>query len=554
MEIPDWLQSTLKWPVLILFAFTSVWLVFEGGLPTSMGGPCISTDPDATLQPGFLQKCQNQYDGSVFALLVIFGVTTALGRATVALSDKLPPLLGMLLGGLLLNNVPGLKDLVGLNVNATMSSHIRNVALALILIRAGLGLDLSALMQMKWVIVRLAFLPCAAEALAVGLFAYLLLGFDWKWGVMLGWLFSAVSPAVVVPSLLSLTEKGFGVSTGIVPTAIAAAALGDVMSIVCFSIFMGFAVSTNEFSAAGFLDIPIQLVAGLVVGAVLAGVVVVATRPKSDGETPGNDTVRMAAVTGAGVTCMFLFKKIDFGGCAALGVLVLAIGAGKGWGAAAAKRVAAPLTWYWNSVAQPVLFGLVGCQVDFLVLRPDTVGFGILILVVGLVARIGTGYGSMAGRGLKPQEMFFASLSQLPKATVQAALCAQPLEKLGELCRASLSHPGWSGNTDCSTSFQGGESTLAETWDAWGNQVLQLAVLTIVCTAPVGASIIVATGPKMLTQDAANVINTANPTTVPEVDEPDPDVIERVLSFHPNTFTELQTTHSRTNVAPAGES
>lgn len=476
------------------------------------------------MKGGFIPKCEQPYDGTVFALFVIFGLGTALGRAVVALKLSLPPLLGMLIAGLFLNNVPGIKDVVGLNVNSTMSSHIRSTALALILTRAGLGLDLSVLMNMAWVIMRLAFLPVITEALAVLLFSWLLLGFNWKWGIMLGWLFSAVSPAVVVPSLLSLTERGFGVNTGIVPAAIAAAALGDVMSIVCFSIFMNFAVSTEEITAVAFLQIPLQLVSGLAAGVALALVVLLATRPKSDGETPLNDTIRMSAVVGAAVTCILGFKKVNFGGCAALGVLVLALGAGKGFGPAAAKRVAAPLTWYWNSLAQPILFGLVGCQVDFSLLSGKVVLFGILILLMGLVARLATGHVAMCGRGLNGKEMFFTSLSQMPKATVQAALCAQPLDRVLELCLNSPVFPSAHGDENCDA-VNG-----ARHWLEWGQQVLQLAIITIICTAPVGATIITITGPRMLTQDGFNNLD-AIQSLVPEVDEPDPNVMEKVLSF-----------------------
>merc|ERR1719265_652957 len=103
------------------------------------------------------------------------------------------------------------------------------------------------------------------EALTVMGASILLLDFNWKWGMMLGWLWSAISPAVVVPSLLSLLERGYGTTTGIVPAAIAASALDDVMSIVCFSIFLDFATSGKPIEATELFGVPAQLVAGIVV-------------------------------------------------------------------------------------------------------------------------------------------------------------------------------------------------------------------------------------------------------------------------------------------------
>ena len=125
---------------------------------------------------------------------------------------KLPPLLGMLLVGVMLANVPGLKT-VG-RLDPGWSSVLRSSALTVILIRAGLGLDPANLRRLSLVVLRLAFLPCLAESGVVMLASHYILGLPWLWALLLGFVLAAVSPAVVVPCLLSLQSRGYGVDKG----------------------------------------------------------------------------------------------------------------------------------------------------------------------------------------------------------------------------------------------------------------------------------------------------------------------------------------------------
>ena len=115
----------------------------------------------------------------------------------------------------------------------------RNVALVVILTRAGLGLDPVALKKLSWGVVRLAFLPCLVEAVTVAVASYLILGFPIAWGFMLGFVLAAVSPAVVVPSMLSLQHKGLGVAQGIPTLVIAAASIDDVLALSGFGVVVG---------------------------------------------------------------------------------------------------------------------------------------------------------------------------------------------------------------------------------------------------------------------------------------------------------------------------
>ena len=188
--------------------------------------------------------------GPVFALECVF-VAGVLGGRLVALIAKktevpLPPLVGMLGAGIVLRNVPYLRTYIGEAVDAGSSSALRTCALALILARAGLGLDAAALKRLRWAAARLAAVPCLVEAGVVALIASRPFVFDFPagWACLLGFVVAAVSPAVVVPSLLALRDAGYGTATGIPTLVVAAAALDDVLSLAGFGICLPFAVSS----------------------------------------------------------------------------------------------------------------------------------------------------------------------------------------------------------------------------------------------------------------------------------------------------------------------
>lgn len=178
--------------------------------------------------------------GAGFSLLVLYLTSTACGTLVKQLSRRLPPLLGMLLAGLVLRNLPGepLRSdhaLLG-HAFAWWSNKLRACALATIMLRAGLGLDLAKLRRMGLTMARLAFCPCLAEALTVALLAAALLSMPPAWGGTLGFVIAAVSPAVVVPGMLDLQARGFGTAKGIPTMVVAAASFDDVLAIAGFGV------------------------------------------------------------------------------------------------------------------------------------------------------------------------------------------------------------------------------------------------------------------------------------------------------------------------------
>ncbi|XP_031133216.2 sodium/hydrogen exchanger 9B2-like [Sander lucioperca] len=185
--------------------------------------------------------------GNLFGIVVLF-ICSVLGGKLVGMIQlptlpPFPPLLGMLLAGLLLRNVPYVTDAVYIDTH--WSAALRNIALSIILTRAGLGLDPTALRRLKAVCVRLAVGPCVLEASVVAVVSHFLLGLPWIWGFIQGFVLAAVSPAVVVPSMLLLQREGFGVEKGIPTLLLASGSFDAILAITGFSTCLGVAFSTG---------------------------------------------------------------------------------------------------------------------------------------------------------------------------------------------------------------------------------------------------------------------------------------------------------------------
>ena len=204
--------------------------------------------------------------GPVFAVYVLLFVATFAGHY-VARFPPLPPLLGQLVAGFVMRNVPGLSEAVGEAVDARCSSAMRTAALGVILVRAGLSLDVAAVYRLRWPAARLAFGPSTAEALTVALLAKPALNLPWTYCAVLGYLFAAISPAVVIPSLLRLQDKGYGVKAGVPALVTTAASVDVVYAIAGFGVCAGFLVTAagGGVSSAAWRA-PTQIVGGALLG------------------------------------------------------------------------------------------------------------------------------------------------------------------------------------------------------------------------------------------------------------------------------------------------
>jgi len=415
--------------------------------------------------------------GNIFSLLVLF-VLAQLAGDLVALV-KLPPLLGMLCVGIALASIPGIS--IGDAIDQNWSSCIRSVALTVILIRAGQGLDPDALRRLSFMVFRLAATPCLVETTVVATVAHYLLGFPWLWGFMVGFIIAAVSPAVVVPCLLTLSERGYGIDKGIPTLVIAAASIDDVLAISGFGVMLGIAFSADSL-VWQIVQGPIEVAMGLLYGGIIGAISwVLPYRKEAD-----LGKQRTLFLFAAGLVAVFGSKKIHFAGAGALGCLALAFVAGVGWRkqglTGEAGHVSVHFATMWKFFC-PLLFALIGTEIKISELEMTTVGWGCVILAASLTCRIVVTFFVTMGGDLNLRERFFVALAWLPKATVQAAIGSTALDYAREVL-ANLQ--------------EGDDIDKANADIALGKQVLTLAVLVILITAPIGAVAIMLSAPKLL--------------------------------------------------------
>jgi NhaP-type Na+/H+ or K+/H+ antiporter len=223
------------------------------------------------------------------------------------------------------------------------SSSLRAGALVVILARAGLGLDLDNLRRLSWSVLRLACLPNLSEAIVDAFVATLLFQMPWLWALMLGFVLSAVSPAVVVPTLLRLKDQRYGTKKGIPDLVLAAASFDDVLSISGFGICLGLSLSGGKSVVWDVLRAPVELIAGISVGMLLgwAGCRMTsfsvggsgggssltrsereARRLKRKERRVEESLVRTSLLLLMGCLVVLLGKRIHFAGAGALAVIV----------------------------------------------------------------------------------------------------------------------------------------------------------------------------------------------------------------------------------------
>ncbi|XP_076458397.1 sodium/hydrogen exchanger 9B2-like [Babylonia areolata] len=405
--------------------------------------------------------------GVVFPMLMLFSACWCGGYLINLV--HLPPLFGMLIMGGILGNVPGID--VGRDIDPDWSSTARNMALTVILTRAGLGLDPVALRKLSLVVLRLAFCPSLLEALVDGLAARLILGFPWSWSFMMAFVLSVVSPAVVVPSMLGLSDRGYGLDKGIPTLIVAAVSLDAVLAITGFGVCLGITFTSGDLVWTLFKG-PLEAVVGIAFGCV--GGVFLWYIPQRSSK---NLTLfRSVMLFGGGLVSIFGSKYIKWSGAGPLACLAIAFVAGLRWRKEVPQGKKTPVEEVMGvlwMVFQPLLFGLIGAKVDLSKLEPTTVGYGVAVLFLGLLFRLIMAFVVVLRSDLNRKERFFVPITWLPKATVQAAIGGIALDTAIEL---------------------GAGAKAVEL----GREVLTLAVLAIVITAPIGSLLIALIGPRLL--------------------------------------------------------
>lgn len=367
---------------------------------------------------------------------------------------KLPPLLGMLLTGIVLG--PYALSLLDPSI-LSISADLRQLALIIILTRAGLNLDLASLKKVGRPAILMCFVPACFEIGGMLLLAPPLLHISLLEAAIMGTVVAAVSPAVIVPKMLHLMETGYGTKQSIPQLIMAGASVDDVFVIVLFTSFTGLAQG-QQISAVSFLSIPVSILLGLLVGAIIGMLLALLFA-----RFHMRDSVKVLLILSLSFLLVALENTVKstvpFSGLLAVMSLNIAVQRKR---TEVAVRLSAKFSKLWVA-AELILFVLVGATVNLSYVATAGLAAVAVILGVLLFRMLGVCV-CLLKTTLQKKERLFCMLAYLPKATVQAAIGSLPLS-MGLAC---------------------------------GNIVLTVAVLSILITAPLGAFLIDLTYKKLL--------------------------------------------------------
>ncbi|MGN1100602.1 MAG: cation:proton antiporter [Huintestinicola sp.] len=403
----------------------------------------------------------------LFSLAVIFLV--GLCAAEIVRLLKLPRIIGMLAAGIAVG--PYVLDLLDPTVLG-ISSELRQIALIIILVKAGLSLNLSDLKKVGRPAVMMAFVPACFEILGYVCIAPCLFEISRSEAAVMGAVLSAVSPAVVVPRMVKLIEEKYGTEKSIPQMILAGASCDDIFVITLFSAFAAMAggsvsAAGGSASAAGssaiaagssaiaadLLDIPVSMVLGVITGAVCGYILYFLFDITGRREHNIRNTVKVIIILSVSFLLMwtetFIKQYAAFSGLLAVVAMACVIKLKTDesvWGGLAAK-----FGKLWIA-AELLLFVLVGAAVD--IRYTLTAGAAAAAMIfIGLAFRSVGVLICLWGTKLNAKERLFCVIAYLPKATVQAAIGSVPMA-MGLPC---------------------------------GKIVLSVSVLAIIITAPLGA-------------------------------------------------------------------
>ena len=398
------------------------------------------------------------------SLALIFLV--GLCMAAICQKLKLPRIIGMLVTGMVLG--PYVLDFLDSSI-LSISAELRKMALIIILLKAGLSLNLNDLKKVGRPAVLLAFVPASFAIVGYVLFAPIFLEISRLDAAVMGAVLAAVSPAVVVPRMVQLMEEKYGTKQSIPQMIMAGASCDDIFVIVLFTTFLGMAQGAKV-SLLRFVNVPVSIFLGILLGAVIGYVLYRFFETAYKHQNYVRNSTKVILVLGVSflLTAVegWLDGKVAVSGL--LAVVSMACVLKAKCIPAVSKRLSEKFGKLWIA-AEVILFVLVGAAVD-LRYTAAAGGFAVLVIFLSLIFRMAGVLVCVLGTGLSWKERLFCAISYLPKATVQAAIGSVPLA-VGLGC---------------------------------GKMILSVAVLAILITAPLGALGMDLTYKKLLAREENN--------------------------------------------------
>lgn len=369
---------------------------------------------------------------------------------------KLPTVLGMVVYGIIIgyfwrNEVP--------KVIWDIEPFLKSFALIVILLRAGLGISKKTLQKAGITALLMTFIPCVIEGISLTVTFHLLFQFNWYVSGLTGFMLSAASPAVIVPSMLELKRNGYGNKNEVPTIILAGASADDVFAITFFSIFLGLSISNNPNITKTLLSIPFSIILGIIPGIIIGFLLVSYFKKHHKNIRATEKTLVLLTITMLLVQVGDWIQSAALLGVMTIGFIVLE----------KSEKIAHELSLKLSKIwifAEIILFVLIGLSVDLKIAFSSGLK-GLLAIFIGLIFRslgvlIATSFSS-----LNVKERLFCMISYIPKATVQAALGSVALNNgINE-----------------------------------GKIILAIAVSSIIFTAPIGLIGIKMSGNKLLNLD-----------------------------------------------------
>src|SRR5690625_2303695 len=367
---------------------------------------------------------------------------------------NIPKIVGMIIFGILIS--PSILNLVSPSL-INISDILRKIALVIIITRAGLNLSIKSIKEMGINALLISFIPATFEIIGVTIFSYLLLNISIVGGILLGTVLAAVSPAIVVPRMIKLKNKGYKEVSELV---LVGSSIDDIYVIVLFYTTLN-VLKTNKFDIISIVQIPSSIILGILLGLVIGIVIYQLLKLLKF-----NNYINLIVLFSLSILLVFsediLFNVVNVSTLISILSLFIFINFKN-------KEISFKLEenykhlWFFFEI---ILFVLVGVSVDIKYALSE--GFmPVIVLLIGLTIRsLGT-FIALTFTNFNFKEKLFIIFSYLPKATIQASI---------------------------------GGIALSEGLNV-GPLILTLAVLSILITAPIGATLIDNTYKKLLNKN-----------------------------------------------------
>lgn len=331
---------------------------------------------------------------------------------------KLPGLLGMLIMGMLIGPY-GLNIIDKTILN--MSGDLMAIALIIILLRAGFGIHMENLRKVGMSAMKMSFIPGVMEGLTVMFASHYILGLPIVEAGILGFVIAAVSPAVIVPQMLSFIKRRMGTGKGIPLILLTGASVDNVVSITIFSIFLGMYGGQQVNYLVTVLSLPLQFIFGILLGLIIAVILIYLFKHFNIRNTEKTLIILASAIImkNLGDVLSTWVPIAALIGVMVIGFVILEKMPELG------MQLSSKFDKIWI-FAEILLFVLVGAQVNIYLAASFAV-VGLILIITGLAARSIGVYLALTGSNLNLQEKIFCIIAYTPKATVQAAVGAIPL-------------------------------------------------------------------------------------------------------------------------------